>query len=366
MDFVIDKETLLAALRRVQRTAATKNPMAILGFARLTVKSNILTMATTDLEMSTVVELALMPGVTVAGSTAVDAKQLGDLVASLAGSSVGIETTEGWMQVTCGKGKFKLPTLPPGDMPAMPDDSAAIYATIDAPGLLVAAVDDVAYAAYTGEDKPMCSTVSMTSDGALLTLVSLDGHRMAMASASLPMPITVPKGVLVRPAAMATISAAIDGAQSCEIAITSTHIFAKVAGTRVAAKLVALDYPPWRDVVPKSHSCHIELDRLEFLGALKRCSLLGREDGGVIIDVRDGSIGMRSESAKGNAVESLDAKVDGTAVTVTASAKYMRESAARMGGAEFIRIGLTGPLDPMTVGPVSGLTRMAVVMPMKD
>ena len=118
MNFTIDRNNLLKPLGHVYSVVERRNTIPILSNVLIETNSSKVSFTATDMDMDIVEETTCI--VSSQGKVTLSAHTLYDIIRKLPdGSEVKIELKELNVEVSAGKSKFILPTLPVDDYPIM-------------------------------------------------------------------------------------------------------------------------------------------------------------------------------------------------------------------------------------------------------
>ena len=120
MEFTADASKFAKALEQIQGAVDKKNTMPILSHCLVEAEPQGLRMAATDLELG--IRLFCPAEVKEAGSGAIPARRLLDIVQSLGDGEVRVRAIENyWIRITCGRSTFKLAAMARDNFPSMPE-----------------------------------------------------------------------------------------------------------------------------------------------------------------------------------------------------------------------------------------------------
>ncbi len=118
MNFTIDRNALLKPLGHIYSVVERRNTIPILSNVLIETNSSKVSFTATDMDMDIVEETSCI--VSSQGKATLVAHTLHDIVKKLPeGSEIKIELIDLNVEVSSGKSKFKLPTLPVDDYPIM-------------------------------------------------------------------------------------------------------------------------------------------------------------------------------------------------------------------------------------------------------
>src|SRR5512143_2932844 len=120
MNLTVDRDQLEGLLARIQGVAERRHTMPVLSHTLLSAGSSGLTFVASDLEI--VIRCSQPMDVTEPGAVALPARKLYDIAKVLPKGPVTIQTREGnHVEISAGRGHFRLAGLPGAEFPEMPE-----------------------------------------------------------------------------------------------------------------------------------------------------------------------------------------------------------------------------------------------------
>ncbi len=366
MDFTISTATLLPALRRASDVADRKSTMPILSNALLRVGNGRLTVAGTDLNLTTVTTLPLLVGS--AGGLTVSAKALHDIVANVPGDEVSIKKVENhWAEIRSKKFNCRIVGIPDRDFPKVPDARDAAFVELDA-GALLGMIRATQHSICKDETRFHLNGILFESNGKTARMVSTDGHRLSKADRTMAGPMLSP-GVIVPRGGVVELRKLLDGAKAIEVAVDGKFLFARRDQATLAIKLIDAQFPPYEQVIPKSHTRRLVVERELLMHAVKRAALMASDTRGLKFSMTDGALEVSSEHPdRGQVCETVDCETSGAPIAIGVSPKYTLDLVNVLEDVDegAIAIELNGELDPIVLRSVANPDAfVGVVMPMR-
>jgi len=378
MDFSLPRRTLLRALEAARAIVDQKAAMPVFRTAHLSASGAELVVTASDLVLT--YRVTLPAAVKVPGSVCVPVTILRDVVARMAEGDVRVTVEKLGVSVrgTGARTASKLPATDGADYPDVPLAS-------EAPGLQrrtipAQALADVRrltrYAQSTDDTRPhLCATLFEFSPDSIRA-VTTDGHRLSMASRSIPASTGQPGARLLIPArSLARMALPEAGEIIVEHGGATrptwiTHAMEGTPGATVTwcTKLVDAAFTSYKQVVPQSWNGHVECARAELLDALSACASVAQDrTGGVRLRPRDTHLALDSENPDaGEISDRVDALCVGTLPKVLGvNGRYLSEVLSALTG-DRVTLRMSGSLDPlMVVCGTEGDRFGAVIMGMR-
>lgn len=378
MNFTMERDQLEGMLARVQGVAERRHTMPVLSHTLLSAASKAgsgagpgITLVASDLEI--VVRCAQPLDVTEPGSIALPAKKLFEIAKVLPKGPVTVAGREGnYVEISAGRGHFRLAGLPAEEFPEMPERPAGALVAVDPEGFrrLVDRVSPFATGDETRYNLAGILLEKREEDGkTLLRMVATDGHRLAIADGEVPDlgGLLGEKRVLVPRKGLLEIRKLAEGGPgSLSLAASDKFLFAGKGDTEVWVRLLEADFPDYRQVVPKENRLAANVPREAFSGVLKRVSVMAPEK---INSVKLAFSGKQLEVSAnspdlGEARDLLPIEFDGTPVKIGFNGRYLQDAIAGIPGDtvrfemkdDVSQVILRGPTDP---------TYLAIIMPMR-
>ena len=179
MELVVRKTDLLRELQLFQGIVERKNTIPILANVLLEANGDEVRLLATDLEVG--LRSRCTAAVTKGGSLTLPAKKLYEIVKALPETDVRIEEDRNGVKVAADRFDSRMQTLPREDFPALPEATGIISATL--PREVLKQMVAKTQFAITGEDtRYFLNGALFILQGDAMSLVSTDGHRLALVS----------------------------------------------------------------------------------------------------------------------------------------------------------------------------------------
>ncbi len=275
-----------------------------------------------------------------------------------------------WIKVTSGKSTFKLMGLPEEDFPALPEMEKSDELNISA-DTLKTMIEKTIYATGESDTRYTLNGLLMhfkpVKDKIELKIVGTDGHRLSVIAVDIKGKISEEKKLILPKKAAMELRKLIEGSsEEITIYLNKNHIFFSTDHIVLTSRLIEGTYPNYEQVVPKDNDKKVIIDKIAFLKALRRTSIMSRErTNAVRLDLEDAKITLISMNPDiGEAREELAAQYTGEQMSVGYNARYLMDILHAMEG-ESVSLELQEPLSPTLLLEAGNQDYKCVVMPMR-
>jgi DNA polymerase III subunit beta len=360
------QEKILGALQAVSGIVERRHTLPILANVLLRKTGHRIEFTTSDLEIQvrTTDELGGDDG---NFNTTVGARKLIDILRSLpADQMVTLSAAQNKLTLQAGKSRFTLQTLPADDFPLVNEtvDFGPAFAVPQK--TLRSLVNQVHFAMAVHDIRYYLNGILFIAEGKTLTLVATDGHRLALAQATLQADIPKQEVILPRKTVLELQRLLRDEDTPIEMRFAGNQAKFSFSGMEFVTKLVEGKFPDYNRVIPKNHKNAVVMGRAPLLASLQRAAILTSEKfKGVRVNIEPGSLRIASSNAEQEeAKEELEIDYNGDAIEIGFNVTYLMDALANM-GSEMIKLELqdTAASALFTVPDQPGFKY--VVMPMR-
>ena len=360
------QEKFLGALQTVAGIVERRHTMPILANVLIRKNGPQIEFTTSDLEIQvrTSAELGGDAGML---STTVGAKKLVDVLRSMPSDQiVTLSANQNKVTLQGGKSRFTLQTMPSDDFPLV-QEAADFGPAFSVPQqVLKGLIDQVHFAMAVHDIRYYLNGILFVAEGKSLTLVATDGHRLALAQATLETEIPKQEVILPRKTVLELQRLLEAKDTPIEMRFAGNQARFAFSGMEFVTKLVEGKFPDYNRVIPKNHKNAITLGRVPFLASLQRAAILTSEKfKGVRVNVEPGVLRIASSNAEQEeAKEELEIDYAGEPIEIGFNVTYLIDALGNI-GQEMVKLELqdTNSSVLITVPEQAGFKY--VVMPMR-
>jgi len=364
------QEKFLGALQAVAGIVERRHTLPILANVLLRKTGRQIEFTTSDLEIQvrTTVEF---DGDEADFATTVGARKLIDILRALPSDQlVTLTANQNKLTLQGGKSRFTLQTMPSDDFPLV-QEAADFGPAFGVPQkTLKMLINQVHFAMAVHDIRYYLNGILFIAEGHRLTLVATDGHRLALAEATLEIEIPKQEVILPRKTVLELQRLLRDEKEGdegpIEMRFAGNQARFSFSGMEFVSKLVEGKFPDYNRVIPKNHKNHVTLGRAPLLASLQRAAILTSEKfKGVRVNIEPGSLRIASSNAEQEeAKEELEIDYAGDSIEIGFNVTYLMDALANM-SVEMIKLELqdTNSSALITVPEQAGFKY--VVMPMR-
>ena len=341
MKFRVERDVLADSVAWAARSLPSRPSVPILAGLLIEAEDGRITLSGFDYETS--VRVTVPAQVADTGRCLVSGRLVADISRSLPNQPVDISVDGAKAQLTCGSSRFTLQTLPTDEYPSLPDMPASA-GTVPS-DVFSQAVSQVVTAAGREDTLPVLTGVRVEIEGSRISLLATDRYRLAVRelewnpqSPDASAAALVPARVLAETAKAMTgtdiiVSLASLGSGAGEGLV---GFEGEVGGgqRRATTRLLDGEFPKVRQIIPNDDAIEtrVRIDTAHLVEAVKRVALVAERNAPVRLTFTEDGVTLDAGSGdEAQASESLEAKVDGSDVTVGFNPTYLLDGLNAIG-----------------------------------
>jgi DNA polymerase III subunit beta len=334
--FRCERDVLVEALGTAGRATASRGgALPVLAGIKAELADGTLTLTGHDLELTIAVDIREGVNGREDGSAVLPARLVSDVVRSLPPGAVEVEVDGEQARITAGRSEFTLRVFPVDEFPRLAEPAGEAV-TIDA-AQLGDALKQVVPAASGDDARPILTGVLVSAEEAGLRLVATDSYRLAVRD--LPGQNLLPEGqsVLVPSRALNDLTKVLAGVGELTLQLGERDASFEAGDVRLTTMLIEGDFPNYRGLIPTQHPNRLTVSREALLEGVRRVKLLAREATPVRLAMTSDGLDLVAVTQDvGQAHESLDAKYEGTELTVAFNPDYLLQGIEVLPGDEVL------------------------------
>lgn len=349
MKFDCSKSDLIHALNIVSRGVARKTTMPILEGILMEATDHKIVLTSTNLEIS--VKTTLPAHIEQDGALILGASFFSSLVKKLSGDDIYFESAgQDTLKMTCELSTYTIKGMSPEDFPAFPeiiDDYTFAVKTDVLHDLIRGTIFSVALK----ENIPVLTGLKLEIEGDQITVVALDGYRLALRRGSLSQAIDQAVSVIVPGSSMNELEKMISGIdEDIQVNLSKSQIFFTVGDTEFTSRLLEGEFINYHHIIPEETNTEITVSRRALLDSTERAALLANEGKNNLIklDIGMEELTLTSNADIGEVHEVIPIKKTGDDLRIAFNSKFIID-ALKVISEEDITIRLTNPVGPALI-----------------
>ena len=354
MRIICSKQNLLNGVQIVSKAVPSKTTMSILECILIEADNGNIILTANDMELG--IETIIEGDVLVSGKIALDAKIFLEIVRKLPDNNITIETDDNnKTTITCEKAKFNIIGKSGDDFSCLPliekKDPLVISQYT-----LKEVVRQTIFSISDNDNNKLMSGELFEINNDELKVVSLDGHRISIRKIKLKNEYTSKKTV-VPGKTLNEISKILSGDMEKDVYIyfSDKHIIFEFDNTTVVSRLIEGEYFKIDQMLSNDYETKVRINKKELLSCIDRATLLVKEGDKkpIIINIIDGSMELKINSAVGSMNEEIDITKKGKDLMIGFNPKFLID-ALRVIEDEEIDIYLVNPKAPCFIRDEDG------------
>lgn len=346
MKLIFTKSSLNKAVGIVMKAVPTRTTMSILECILIDASTNEIKFTANDMELG--IETIVEGEIIEKGKVAIDAKIFSEIVRKLPDNDITIETDDNYTStITCEKSKFNIAGKSGDDFSYLPVIIKEKIISLSQFTLKETINQTIFCTSPNDNNKMMTGELFEVKDN-VLKVVGLDGHRIAIRNINLSgnaddVKVVVPGKTLNEISKILSS----DAESVVNIYFTNNHILFEFDNTMVVSRLIEGEYFKINQMLSSDYETKVVINKKEFLDSIDRANLLIREGDKkpIIINITDGSLEVKVQSAIGSLNEDIDINKEGKDIMIGFNPKFLID-ALRVIDDETVDIYLVNPKAP--------------------
>ena len=353
MKFSCEKAILQNMISIASRTVAPKSTIPALEGLLLEAGEELYL---TGYNLKTGIRGVVPADITEQGSLVLSARLFGDIVRRLPDDVVTVSTQEYMVNITCGMSEFNILGTDAQEFPQLPIVEYQ-NSLILPQRTLHSMITETIFAVSTNDSRPVHTGELFERDGeGLLTVVAVDGYRLAlrregtqMSATETPCSFVIPAGALNEVSKICG-----DTDETIEIVQGTRHIMFRVDSRNITliTRRLEGEFLNYNQAIPKENPVTVTVDRRQLISSIERCSLIITEQqkSPIRCTFGDGVVTLRTATAIGNAHDQCAIDGNGGGLEIGFNNRYLLD-ALRAARGDTLRIELNTPVSPCIILP---------------
>lgn len=364
MKFSCEKALLSSAVSITSRAVAAKSSIPAM--------EGILIEAGTQLRLTgynleTGIQATVPAEIQEHGSLVLSARLFGEIVRKMPDDVV-LFSSDGYMvKITCGLSEFNILATDSEEFPELPTVDQQNALTLPQP-VLRSMISQTLFAVSDNESRPVHTGSLFDVESSMLTVVSVDGYRLALRREN----VTEKKGMekfsfVVPGSALGEVEKICAGETEITIIQGARHVMFQTGDIILVCRRLEGEFLPYKSAIPRNNTIKLECDARTLLSSIERVSLIISEKlkSPLRCIFGDGMVSITTKTSIGDAADQCPVTGNGQNLEIGFNNKYLMD-ALKAAPADQLRMEFTSGVAPCVILPAVGEeTFLYMVLPVR-
>jgi len=353
MKFSCEKALLQNAVATASRTVSQKSSIPALEGILIEAGS---VLRLTGYNLETGIRTVVPADITRSGSLVLSARLFGEIVRKMPDDIVYFSADNYMVNVRCGMSEFNILGTDPEEFPELPVVDDLNSFTIGQESLR-SMISQTLFAVSDNESRPVHTGSLFEVEGDQLTVVSVDGYRLALRREK----IGEKKGAdgfsfVVPGSALSEAEKICSGGEKPITVIQGArHVMFDTGDTILVSRRLEGEFLAWRNAIPKNSTVKVEGDKRALLASIDRVSLIisDKLKSPLRCLFEDGMLSITTKTGIGDAADQCPIHGNGGGLEIGFNNKYLMD-ALKAAPADRVRLEMSSGVAPCIILPAEG------------
>ena len=289
------------------------------------------------------------------GQLVLNARLFGDIVRRMPDDTVTLVSDEKLsVKLHCGDADFEITGLPAEDFPELPEVEEKNSFSLPEKTMR-AMIQQTCFAVSTNEARPVHMGSLFEVGGGALTVVSVDGFRLALRREKLESGSGVFSFVAPGTALSEVEKVCEDVDEPVSVTLGDRHILFEIGETQLICRRLEGEFLDYKNAIPRKNPISVTVDAKTMMESLDRVSVVISEKlkSPVRCVFGNNKVTFSAKTANGEAKDVCRVDGDGRELEIGFNNRYLTE-ALRYAPADTLRLELNSGISPAILVPVDG------------
>ena len=364
MKIKCNQQSLMKSLNTVQKAITTRTTIPILkGILIETISDNQIRLAASDLDIS--IDRHCDAEVEQMGGIVVSSKLFADIIRKLPGGDIEIEEREGTVYIKCKSSEFTIVGQGTEEFPdfSQMEELDKFYINKET---FKKMIRRTSFAASVDTSRGILMGVLIELSESHLTMVSLDGFRMAIARNEIHSDKSIKIVVEARILNEINKILAEEEEEEFLLVLDQKKIAIHIGNVKIISRLLEGDYMNYQDIIPKEKNIIVRAERRELLDAIERASLIVKDGKSNLIKLKieENKIIITSRSEEGNLREEVLIEKQGEDLEIGFNCRYLSDI-LKAAEEDIVVMEFNNSITPCMVKPEEGNQFDYLILPVR-
>lgn len=352
MKFSCEKALLSAAVAVTSRAVAAKSSIPAMEGILVEAGDRL---RLTGYNLETGIQATVPSEIKEKGALVLSARLFGEIVRKMPDDMVVFSSNGYMVNIKCGLSEFNILGTDPEEFPELPsvDQQNAISL---GQSVMRSMISQTLFAVSDNESRPIHTGSLFEVDDNGLTVVSVDGYRLALRHEALDEKRGGGSFSFVVPgSALSEVEKICSGEGPVTITQGARHIMFQTGDIVLVCRRLEGEFLPYRNAIPRNNSIKVVCDTRLLLQSIDRVSLIISEKlkSPLRCVFGDGLVSITTKTAIGDAADQCPIAGDGGGLEIGFNNKYLMD-ALKAAPADKLRLEFTSGVAPCVILPAEG------------
>ena len=365
MKFTCEKALLQAAISTTSRAVSPKSSIPALEGILVEAGSEL---RLTGYNLETGIRTTVPADIQEEGTLVLGARLFGEIIRKLPDDMVSFQAENYIVKIKCGMSEFNILGTDPEEFPELP--TVEYQNSLILPqSKLKSMISQTIFAVSDNESRPIHTGSLFEVDDSGLTVVSVDGYRLALRHEAIEKKEGAPEFSFVVPGAALSEVEKIcsDVDEPASVTQGARHVMFKVGDTMLVSRRLEGEFLAYRQAIPRNNTIIVEGDTRTLLSSIDRVSLIisDKLKSPLRCVFDNGVLKISTKTAIGDAYDQCPIQGDGEGLEIGFNNKYLMD-ALKAAPADKVRLELTTGVSPCVILPTEGEEKfLYMVLPVR-
>ncbi len=364
MKFSCEKALLTAAVSTTSRAVAAKSSIPAMEGILIEADTRL---RLTGYNLETGIQATVPAEIKEPGSLVLSARLFGEIIRKMPDDVVIFTAKDYMVNIKCGMSEFNILGTDPEEFPELPSVEQQNAVVLEQ-SVLRSMISQTLFAVSDNESRPIHTGSLFEVEDGQLTVVSVDGYRLALRREKLE---NVGKdesfSFVVPGSALSEVERICSGEGPVTVSQGARHIMFQAGQTVLVCRRLEGEFLPYRNAIPRNNKIHVECDAKALLSSIDRVSLIISEKlkSPLRCVFGDGMVSITTKTGIGDAADQCPITGDGQGLEIGFNNKYLMD-ALKAAPADRLRLEFTSGVAPCVILPAEGEeTFVYMVLPVR-
>ena len=365
MKFTCEKALLQAAISTTSRAVSPKSSIPALEGILVEAGSEL---RLTGYNLETGIRTTVPADIQEEGTLVLGARLFGEIIRKLPDDMVSFQAENYMVKIKCGMSEFNILGTDPEEFPELP--TVEYQNSLILPqSKLKSMISQTIFAVSDNESRPIHTGSLFEVDDSGLTVVSVDGYRLALRHEAIEKKEGAPEFSFVVPGAALSEVEKIcsDVDEPASVTQGARHVMFKVGDTMLVSRRLEGEFLAYRQAIPRNNTIIVEGETRTLLSSIDRVSLIisDKLKSPLRCVFDNGMLKISTKTAIGDAYDQCPIQGDGEGLEIGFNNKYLMD-ALKAAPADKVRLELTTGVSPCVILPTEGEEKfLYMVLPVR-